>query len=70
VIRLETEMPTVRFTRLIGVPERTYRRWQQRQRQGRATKGPWPKPAADRLEPVAVAYADRYPQWGSRRSRR
>lgn len=29
-------------------------------------KGPWPTPAADRLEPVAVTYANRYPQWGSR----
>ena len=28
-------------------------------------KGPWPTPAADRLEAVAVEYADRYPQWGS-----
>jgi putative transposase len=34
VIRLEAEMPTARFVRLIGVPERSYRRWQQRQRQG------------------------------------
>jgi len=66
VIRLEAGMPTVRFTRLIGVPERSYRRWQQRERQGRPVKGPWPTPAADRLESTAVAYADRYPQWGSR----
>ena len=56
-------MSTARFCRLTGVPERTYRRWQQRQ--GRPVKGPWPTPSADRLEPVAVAYADRYPQWGS-----
>ena len=26
-IRLEAAMPTARFVRLIGVPERTYRRW-------------------------------------------
>ncbi len=66
MIRLEAAMPTSRFTRLIGVPERSYRRWQQRQRQGRPVKGPWPTPAADRIEPTAVDYADRYPQWGSR----
>lgn len=66
MIRLEARMPTNRFARLIGVPERSYRRWQQRQRQGRPVKGPWPTPAADRIEPTAVAYADRYPQWGSR----
>jgi putative transposase len=66
VIRLEAEMPTSRFTRLIGVPERSYRRWQQRQRDGRPVKGPWPTPSADRIEPTAIVYADRYPQWGSR----
>ena len=66
MIRLEAEMPTARFVRLIGVPERSYRRWQQRQRHGRPVRGPWPTPSADRIEPVAVSYADRYPQWGSR----
>ena len=59
-------MPTARFTRLIGVPERSYRRWQQRERQGRPVKGPWPTPSADRVEPTAIAYADAYPQWGSK----
>jgi transposase InsO family protein len=66
VIRLEARMPTAGFCRLVGVPERTYRRWQQRQRQGRPAKGPWPTPSADRIEPVAIDYADRFPQWGSR----
>jgi transposase InsO family protein len=66
VIRLEAGMTTSRFTRLIGVPERSYRRWQQRQGHGRPAKGPWPTPSADRIEPVAIAYADRFPQWGSR----
>ena len=66
MIRLEAEMSTARFTRLIGVPERSYRRWQQRERQGRPVKGPWPTPSADRVEPTALAYADRYPQWGSK----
>jgi len=27
----------------------------------------WPAPAADRVEPVAVAYADRFPAWGHRK---
>lgn len=48
------------------MPERSYRRWQQRQRDGRPVKGPWPTPSADRIEPTALAYADRYPQWGSK----
>ena len=66
MIRLEAAMTTSRFCRLIGVPERSYRRWQQRQRLGQPVKGPWPAPSQDRIEPVAIAYADRYPQWGSR----
>ncbi len=66
MIRLEAQMPTARFCRLLNVPERSYRRWQQRQRQGRPPKGPWPSPSADRIEPVAIEYADRFPQWGSR----
>ena len=67
MIRLESGMPTARFTRLLGVPERSYRRWQQRERQGRPTKGPWPAPERDRVEPVAIAYADRFPAWGHRK---
>jgi putative transposase len=67
VIRLEAAMSTSRFTRLIGVPERSYRRWQQRQREGRPVKGPWPAPARDRVEPSAIAYADRFPAWGHRK---
>ncbi len=66
MIRLEAGMPTARFTRLIGLPERSYRRRQSRQRAGVPVKGPWPTPAADRIEPTAISYADRYPQWGSR----
>ncbi len=30
-------------------------------------KGPWPAPAADRVEPAAIAYADRFPAWGHRK---
>ena len=67
MIRLEAGMPTARFTRLVGVPERSYRRWQQRQRQGRPAKGPWPAPERDRVEPVAIVYADRFPAWGHRK---
>jgi putative transposase len=67
VIRLEAGMPTSRFVRLIGVPERSYRRWQQRERQGRPAKGPWPAPERDRIEPAAIEYADRFPAWGHRK---
>ena len=67
MIRLEAQMPTTRFTRLIGVSERTYRRWQQRERQGRPARGPWPAPQRDRVEPAAIEYADRFPAWGHRK---
>jgi transposase InsO family protein len=67
VIRLEAAMPTARFARLVGVPERSYRRWQQRQRQGLPVKGPWPAPARDQVEPAAIEYADRFPAWGHRK---
>ena len=67
MICAEAGMPTARFVRLVGVPERSYRRWQQRPRQGRPVKGPWPAPAPDRVEPVEISYADRFPAWGHRR---
>jgi transposase InsO family protein len=67
VIRLEAAIPTTRFVRLIGVPERSYRRWQQRERQGQPAKGPWPAPARDRVEPAAIEYADRFPAGGHRK---
>ncbi len=65
MIRLDAGMPTSRFVRLLGIPERSYRRWQSRQRQGRPVRGPWPAPARDRVEPVAIDYADRFPAWSS-----
>ena len=66
MIRLEEQMSTAGFCRLLGISERSYRRWQQRERQGRPVKGPWPTPSADLIEPVAVSYADEFPMWGSR----
>ena len=60
-------MPTSRFVQLIGVPERSYRRWQQRQQAGRPATGPWPAPARDRVEPLAIVQADRWPAWGHRK---
>ena len=66
MIRRDASISTAGFCRLLQIPERSYRRWQQRERQGRPAKGPWPTPAADRIEPTAIQYADHYPQWGSR----
>ena len=40
MIRVEAGMPTTRFCQIIGMPERTWRRWQARLRDGTTTKGP------------------------------
>lgn len=45
MIRTEAGMPTARFVDMIGVPERSYRRWQAKARADRPPKGPWPQPA-------------------------
>jgi putative transposase len=67
MIRQDAGMPTSRFTALVGIPERTYRRWQRRARQGRPARGPWPTPAQDRVEQPLVEVADRWPAWGHRK---
>lgn len=60
-------MPTSRFVELVGIPERTYRRWQQRARQGRPPKGPWPAPVQAAHRDVIVELATRHPAWGHRK---
>ena len=45
MIRRDASMSTAGFCRLLQIPERSYRRWQQRQREGRPAKGPWPTAA-------------------------
>lgn len=61
-------MPTSRFCARLGIPRRSYVRWQARERAGRpAGKGPWPAPVVDALEPVAAKYAADWPAWGHRK---
>jgi transposase InsO family protein len=67
MIRRQAGMPTSRFTTLVGIPERTYRRWQARVRDGLAPRGPWPTPSQDRFEQVLVELADLWPAWGHRK---
>ena len=67
MIRVDVGMATLRFTRLCAVPERSYRRWQQRTRSGLPARGPWPTPAQDRVEEKLVEVADRWPAWGHRK---
>lgn len=52
---------------MIGVPQRSYRRWQAKARNGNPPKGPWPAPVVDAIEPVAAKYAADWPAWGHRK---
>jgi transposase InsO family protein len=60
-------MPTAGFCRLIGVPERTWRRWQAKARRGRPAKGPWPQPVRHSAKSVIVAHATAHAAWGHRK---
>ena len=59
-------MPTSRYCRMLGIPERSYRRWQTHARRGQPVKGPWPRPASTRVESELVRLAERWPAWGHR----
>lgn len=67
MIRTEAGMPTTRFCELIGVPERTWRRHQSRARAGTRVKGPWPRPARERVRDAARRHALAHPAWGHRK---
>ena len=67
MIRIEAGMPTARFCKLIGVPERTYRRWQAKAKTAQPAKGPWPQPARDAARELATTHALNHPAWGHRK---
>lgn len=67
MIRQQVGMPTFRFCQLIGVPERTWRRWQARAVAGEPAKGPWPMSVAELVEPYVVKHAEAHPEWGHRK---
>jgi hypothetical protein len=52
---------------MIGVPERTWRRWQAKARAGRAVRGPWPRPARCAARDRVLAHALAHPAWGHRK---
>ena len=57
-------MSTSRFCQLLDIPERSWRRWQDRARQGDLVKGPWPAPSRQRHRTAVVAMATKHPAWG------
>ena len=67
MIRTEAGMPRSRFCKLIGVPERSYRRWQAKARTQRPPKGPWPQPARDAAGELVTKHALKKPEWGHRK---
>lgn len=67
MIRTDAGMPTSRFCAVIGVPERTWRRHQARARAGCGPKGPWPRPARQRVAEAARRHALAHPAWGHRK---
>ena len=48
------------------MPERSWRRWQVRARQGHQPKGPWPRPVRDAAREPVVRHALARPVWGHR----
>ena len=67
MIRTEAGCGVSRFAALVGVPRRTYHARLARLRAGEATKGPWPAPVVDRIEPAVAKLAAQWPAWGHRR---
>lgn len=69
MIRVEAGMSTSRFCAKFDIPERTWRRWQARARDGEQPKGPWPRPVRD--DPVVrsaiTTEATAHPAWGHRK---
>lgn len=66
MIRIDAGMSTARFCRLIDMPERTWRRWQTKDRAGQQSKGPWPRPARTAALELARTHALAHPAWGHR----
>ena len=67
VIRVEAGMPTSRWCEVMGIPERTWRRWQAKARAGHPPKGPWPAPARAAHRDAVCAIAEEHPAWGHRK---
>ena len=60
-------MPTTRFCALLGIPVRSYRRWQAKAKAGHPPKGPWPAPVRTQHRETLVEIAKSKPAWGHRK---
>jgi transposase InsO family protein len=67
MIRTEAQLPVSRFCELIDLPRRTYHYRLARHRAGEPSKGPWPAPVVDRIEPLVAKYAGEWDAWGHRK---
>jgi transposase InsO family protein len=67
VIRRQAGLSVERFCSLAGIARPTWYRQRQRALGGAPAKGPWPRPARDRVAAVVHAYALKYPAWGHRK---
>jgi putative transposase len=67
VIRQAAGLSVERFCHVAGIPRPTWYRQRDRALGGQPAKGPWPRPARDRVRAVVHAYALRYPAWGHRK---
>jgi len=67
VIRQRAGLSVARFCALAGIARPTWYRQRARALGGAPAKGPWPRPARDRVAAVVHAYALRYPAWGHRK---
>ena len=67
MIRIDAQLTISRFSELIDVPRRTYQYRLAKWRAGDPTKGPWPAPVVDRIEPLVAKYAETWEAWGHRK---
>lgn len=67
MIRQQAGVSVARFCALAGIATSTWYRQHQHAVGGRPAKGPWPRPARDRVDAVVHAYALKYPAWGHRK---
>lgn len=67
-LRLHNDMSVSRFCRAVGLPARTYYGRRARHHAGqRAVRGPWPRPARDRVAEKVIEMALGFPMWGHRK---